>query len=73
MNRRDFFGRFAQVAAVLYAGSMVAKADNLANFNDEMPRSPLGFDHRMAGGACSDFRMMEKGPSVKWEREIFGA
>ena len=70
MKRREFIELTAVTSSLILVGGMVgfptAKAGPISDCADS-----ANCRQRMAGGRCSDFRMMGTEPDIKFEREIF--
>jgi len=71
LKRRDFLTLTAATSTLIIAGGLIELAESKPtnshhrNYNQKNA-------HRMTGGQCSDYRMMENGPDARFEREIFG-
>ena len=71
MKRRDFIEVTALTSTLILAGGLLNIAESKNNSPGNQYSENPG-NHRMTGGRCSDFRMMEHGPDARFEREIFG-
>jgi hypothetical protein len=71
LKRREFIEVTALTTTLILAGGLlnIAKSENVSSWNQQ---SANPGNHRMTGGRCSDYRMMEHGPDSRFEREIFG-
>ena len=71
MKRRDFIAISAITSALILAGGLVELAESKTDKHRHNNNNHKDA-HRMAGGQCGDYRMMENGPDARFGREIFG-
>ncbi len=71
MRRRKFIELTAITSTLVLAAGLFDIA-NSKPIDTSRQHSSNKDCHRMTGGRCSDYRMMENGPDSRFEREIFG-